>query len=157
MAPFAFLLLLIWSALITASYAQGQDSSDEQGKTVNEIVQCLRGAKEVLLHPAAGVICIDYRKGVEYANLSPEIPAPNMIDRKAVCNKKQPAERSDFRLLSRSIIKDILRLAAQDLDTSGIRIIGGIYCDGIDLIGVNLHYSLVLDRSIVAGSIDAPT
>ncbi len=62
-------------------------------------------------------------------------------------------DKSDPRRLSGDIIK---RIAARKdaIAPSGIRIIGGIFCGDIDLVGLDLPYSVVVDYALVNGDLD---
>jgi len=41
------------------------------------------------------------------------------------------------------------------IDPTGVRIIGGVYCDQVDLAGLDLKYSLILDRAVFRNGIAA--
>ena len=51
-------------------------------------------------------------------------------------------------------VKELFRKSATAINSIGIRIIGGIYCDGVDLSGMDIPYSLILDRSIFRGRVN---
>src|SRR5262249_13840019 len=58
------------------------------------------------------------------------------------------------RVLGSRIIKELFRKSRAAIDSIGIRIIGGIYCDGVDLNGLDLPFSLILDQSIFMGRVN---
>ncbi len=74
---------------------------------------------------------------------------PLAADPKAICSDK-----TDPRILSGDVIKRIAADSAH-IAPSGIRIIGAVFCHPLDLVGLDLPYSLVLDRSLFVGGINA--
>jgi len=107
----------------------------------------------VLIAEAPGVVCATHRKGGDFLDRNEaatekrsQFAHPHKIDAVKTCD-----EYTDLRILENDIVKVLMRQAAQDINPTGIRIIGAIFCSGLDLNGLNLPYSLVLDRSIVAG------
>jgi hypothetical protein len=75
----------------------------------------------------------------------------------------------DPRRLPADTIKRIAAYKGLHIGPTGIRIIGAVFCSdpsiargrppfeqiGLDLAGLNLEYSLILDRSVVNGTVDA--
>jgi hypothetical protein len=60
----------------------------------------------------------------------------------------------DKRLLDPGIVKDLIRQAQGKIDPRGIRLIGGVFCEGVDLTGLDIPFSLVFDRSIFVHDVD---
>jgi hypothetical protein len=54
---------------------------------------------------------------------------------------------SDQRRLTGDVVKRLATQTALPIAPSGIRIIGAVFCSDLDLVGLNLPYSLVLDHS----------
>jgi hypothetical protein len=75
---------------------------------------------------------------------------PMGVDASKAC-----VDKTDKRILSSHIIKTIAGDSTKKIDPTGLRIIGAIFCDNLNLIGLNLPYSLVLDRSIFVRGIEA--
>ncbi|KAF2989335.1 hypothetical protein OGR47_20955 (plasmid) [Methylocystis sp. MJC1] len=125
------------------------------------ITSCLAvGMEAVLIPDRQGVVCAAPKKGGAYLDTprkeraeQPRYPNPHKIDVRVACDEKKGAADVDKRLLPRSAIKDLVRTTKDKIDPQGIRIVGGIYCDGLDLSGVSLPYSLILDRSIFNGDV----
>jgi hypothetical protein len=134
----------------------GQICEPKGESSLQRIANCLTVGLEAVLTPENhGVACVAPNKGGEYLDSTgkdgseqPKYPNPHKIDARAACAETQRASNPDKRLLPSSLIKELTQLAKDRIDPRGIRIIGGIYCDGLDLNGVNLSYSLILDRSI---------
>ena len=61
----------------------------------------------------------------------------------------------DQRRLSGNAIKAIAREHQSSVDPTGIRMLGAVFCDTLDLIGLDLPYSLVIDKSIFVKGIQA--
>lgn len=125
-----------------------------------KILACLSTGMEAVLVQNAGALCATPNQGGVYldgaivdrtANKK-GYPHPRLIDAADACAHAG----ADGRVLDRGAVKELLReeeksKSIKKIDPNGIRIIGGIYCDGLDLIGLDLPYSLVLDRSVFGG------
>ncbi|MGD9658809.1 MAG: hypothetical protein AB7U61_14430, partial [Methylocystis sp.] len=126
---------------------------DPRGDTQTaRVLACLmRGLEAVLVADHNGVVCASASRGRFFLDSmgtdgkTRRYPDSRQIRTEDVC--AQAPER-DGRLVSRTFIKDLARDAKAKIDPKGIRIIGGVYCDGLDLTGLDLPYSLVLDKSI---------
>lgn len=121
----------------------------------SKITACLKiGMEAVLIPEWAGVVCATPMKGGDFLDGNEAAPGkskqyahPHKVNVREICEAQ-----TDRRILGRDIIKKLVRQAAQEIDPAGMRIIGGIFCSGLDLNGVDIPYSLVLDRSIVTGT-----
>jgi hypothetical protein len=150
--PIAVLLILAWVVFVTgAAHAQGtrHDTSTSQPSeaTVQAIVSCLSQGREAVMVPHFH--CEAYGVGAGFAQ-SEKMPVElSDADWNEVCRNKD-----DPRHLPGDIIK---RIAARKdaIAPSGIRIIGGIFCGDIDLVGLDLPYSVVIDYALVNGDLDA--
>jgi hypothetical protein len=138
------------------SLAAAQPTSQSGGlgkKIVDGIVDCLsHGGDAVLLR--RGVQCEPYLEGASYLENNPsegklrENRTKEIIT--AACN-----DLKDARRLPAEIIKTLAKQTPSRVDPKGIRILGALFCDGLDLVGLDLVYSVVLDKSIFRGEIDA--
>lgn len=107
----------------------------------------------VLIPEAPGVVCATPKKGGDFLDRN-EADAekrnlymhPHKLDPLKTCE-----DHNDPRILGGDIIKVLVRQAEKDIDPTGIRIIGAIFCSYLDLNGLDIPYSLVLDRSIISG------
>ncbi|MBV8848009.1 MAG: hypothetical protein JOZ16_00305, partial [Methylobacteriaceae bacterium] len=119
-----------------------------------EVEKCVSRGEEIVLLPQ-GPECQPYKKGGPYLDgmrRSPNADSKSgamlgdthRIDPDEVCGSMR-----DQRVLGRHTIKDIVSRTAGKVDATGIRIIGDIFCDGLDLIGLDLPYSLVLDKLLI--------
>ncbi len=138
----AIIMAAVLMALATAS-GQAQTPASIEPQTYTDIVACLRDGREIVMTPA--LECVDRNAGDPKAEKEGMPLAEKNWDE--VCARKDP------RRLPAGIIKHIVKEA--QIAPSGIRIIGAVFCDGLDLVGVDVPYSLVLDRSLVKGPVDA--
>jgi hypothetical protein len=129
-----------------AGTRRDSNASGPSEATFQAIVSCLSQGREAVMVPQFH--CEAYSVGAGFAQ-SEEMPLglPD-ADWNQVCRDK-----SDPRRLSGDIIK---RIAARKdaIAPSGIRIIGGIFCGDIDLVGLDLPYSIVVDYALVNGDLD---
>ncbi len=116
------------------------------------VLACLtRGLEAVLVADHNGVVCASASRGRLFLESlaadgkNRRYPNSRQIRSEDVCAH---ADGHDRRLVSRTFVKDLARDANDKIDPKGIRIIGGVYCDGLDLSGLDVPYSIVLDKSI---------
>ena len=109
---------------INLAFAQAPASSNgEPNQTVvNDISHCLADGLEAVLRPQK-VECARYQQGAASIGDLPQ-------DFKAICS-----DAEDRRRLPGNIIKTVVRQHGSAIGASGIRLIGGVYCDTLDLIG----------------------
>jgi hypothetical protein len=112
---------------------------------VRKIAECLHSGGEFLVDPKdPAEPCVSPRSETIRSEL------PFNIDRheiNRICNDNDP------RALSGDIIKRIV--AHSSLGHWGIRLIGGVYCDTVDLVGLELQHSLILDKAVFRRGIAA--
>ena len=150
--PMLLPLILACAALVTATAgAQGarpdSNASAPSEATLQAIVSCLSQGREAVMVPQFHCEAYDVGAGFAQSEKMPlELPD---ADWNQVCRSKD-----DPRRLPGDIIK---RIAAHKdaIAPSGIRIIGGIFCGDIDLVGLDLPYSVVIDYALVNGDLDA--
>lgn len=140
----AGLLAAALAALATAP-ARAQDSPPADAEQqFHAIAQCLGDGKEIVMAPR--LRCVRRQTG---ADIAEDAGMPlREGDWGAVCRNE-----ADARRLPRDIVKRLVKEA--QVAPSGIRIIGAVFCDGVDLAGADLGYSLVLDRAVFVGVVDA--
>jgi hypothetical protein len=122
--------------------------------TVQEIARCLHGGGEFVLNPSGGgdvvpnpPTCEDAGRG----DMKSDLPFNTSIDDvNALCNAQ-----NDPRTLSGDVIKRVAAQKENPIGPSGIRIKGAIFCNSVDLAGLDLSYSLILDNSLFIGGIVA--
>lgn len=110
----------------------------------DHIVLCLSLGKEVVLTKDA-IFCASYRQGDEHVH--PDTPVN--LDMKALCN-----DPTDRRRLNADTIKKLAANKERPVAPSGIRILGAVFCETLDLVGLDLPYSLVIDRSLFRQGIE---
>jgi hypothetical protein len=113
----------------------------KNARVLEEILRCTAGAQEAVLLQKS-VKCVPYQKGIDVLNNdTPEMPMK--VDFADACGHTE----EDWRTLPGNAIK-LLAKQPLRIDPQGIRLVGAIFCDTVDLIGLELPYSLVLDRSV---------
>jgi hypothetical protein len=112
-------------------------------EAVDRIIACASAGQEAVLL-REGVRCIKYRDGGDY-HISATQDTPLKIDADQICAESERGSK-DWRRLSGGAIKRIVSLMKGD--PHGLRIIGAVFCEQLDLAGVDLPYTLVIDRSL---------
>ena len=146
-------VVLLCAALSGTVLAEEQRTQDtgQPDERISAIVRCLKQSREAVLFPADDIQCIEPRRGAKALDRR-GVLLPQSVNAKAVCEQNKAAPGADKRILERFAIKEVAAAAKQQrIDTNGIRIIGAVFCNGIDLVGLDIPYSLVLDRSVVWG------
>ena len=144
-------------ALLVAAPTPAQTASapDIPEATFRAILDCLSHGKEIVMVPQLD--CVSRLRGdalAQEAQMPLGAPGWNG-DWDEVCRNE-----SDPRRLPANIIKRIAAQKEVSIAPTGIRIIGAVFCGdpntaGLDLAGLDLTYSLVIDRSVVNGFLDA--
>ena len=144
-------------ALLVAAPTPAQTASapDIPEATFRAILECLSHGKEIVMVPQLD--CVSRLRGgalAQEAHMPLGAPGWNG-DWDEVCRNE-----SDPRRLPATIIKRIAAQKEVPIAPTGIRIIGAVFCGdpntaGLDLAGLDLTYSLVIDRSVVNGFLDA--
>jgi hypothetical protein len=156
--PAALAITIALFALHPASAPAQQDAAlDLPESTFRGIVECLVAGKEYVMPALA---CVDRGQGDEIAFREKMPLGDGNWDK--VCEDK-----NDRRRLPADVIKRIA--TEKQIAPTGIRLLGAVFCHGpdppdanpetprlaLDLAGLDLPYSLVIDRSVVNGFIDA--
>ena len=135
--------------------AQTASAPDIPEATFQAILDCLSHGKEIVMVPQLD--CVSRLRGsalAQEAHMPLGAPGWNG-DWDEVCRNE-----IDPRRLPATIIKRIAAQKEVSIAPTGIRIIGAVFCGdpngvGLDLAGLDLTYSLVIDRSVVNGFLDA--
>ena len=112
---------------------------------VKAIAECAHGGREIVMS-ATGAECVDRRAGRNLKTSDVPFGITNLNRR---CD-----DENEKRKLFPEVIKRVVQHAlktAQPIAPSGIRIIGAIFCGALDLEGLDLPHSLVLDHSAFNG------
>jgi hypothetical protein len=138
--------------LATADGGPGNAISAPDLDVVGRIVKCTSAGKEAVLLQDR-VDCQDYRKGAAF--LRSEAPdMPLKLDVNDICTTSGDKPR-DWRHVPGDAIKRISTLTKSVVDPRGIRILGAIFCEELDLAGLDLPYSLILDKSLFIKGFEA--
>jgi hypothetical protein len=136
-------VLLSWGAPLLAETQPPPETEPETPAAVIEsIVGCLAKGEEAVLLQKQPVECAPFGKGAD------RVPAEN-INIASIC--RDPADQ-------RRLAGDAIKLVAKQKDRinpTGIRVFGGVYCKRLDLVGLELPFSLVLDKSVFAEGVQA--
>jgi hypothetical protein len=154
----AFIVCLVFVPLAGTS-AQDHATFDLPEAKFKAIVHCLSQGNEVVMSPV--LACVTRQHGpssgdsiARRANM-PLGESHWDGDWDKVC-----ADKNDPRRLPADVIKRIASTRDEQVAPTGIRIIGAVFCGeqhwaALDLAGLDLPYSLVIDRSVVNGDLDA--
>ena len=140
LAPCLFLLLF---------FHPGARAESTPDSVIETIVACLHEGREIFMSREQGAMCVLRGQGGRRAQ---ESGMPYAIgDIATAC-----ADETDQRRLYGDTVKRVLRTAAQKsqaIAPTGIRIIGALFCTEVDIVGVDLPHSLVLDYTASQGRI----
>jgi hypothetical protein len=149
-------VVAIATMAVTGTITRAADDSEfiptnTEAGTVAAIAKCLSQEKEAVLL-TNGVQCKEYRKGNDFlAQQSPNTPFNfNASDN---CPKKSSAP-PDARYLGADAIARLLSDAKSNIGSHGIRILGAVFCTRVNLVGLELPFSIVLDKAVFAKGIE---
>jgi hypothetical protein len=108
---------------------------------VEQILSCLETGQEAVLLQREPVQCAAFGNGAKFLE-GKSSGAPKNVDVASACNDPE-----DLRKLPGNVVK-VLAKQSSRIDPIGIRVIGAIFCQNLDLIGLDIPYSLVLDKSV---------
>jgi hypothetical protein len=141
---------------ITSAFAAGElptlgsEQARSDADAVASIIHCItQGEEAVLLRE--GVKCAEYRKGADLLDEKSR-DMPLKIDPAQICSVKD--NPIDTRRLSGDAIRRIISQTKSSADPRGVRIIGAAFCEKVDLTGLNLNHSLVVDRSLFSEGLE---
>ncbi|MCC3244914.1 hypothetical protein LG047_06200 [Methylocystis sp. WRRC1] len=131
----------------TESYGEVCEAPGET--MLARVAVCMaRGMEAVLVPDLNGVVCAAASRGGFFLESTvagkPRYEAPKYVKAAQIC---ADAQTSDRRVLPRGFVKDLVRETKDKVDPKGIRLIGAIFCEGLDLSGLDIPYTLALDRS----------
>jgi hypothetical protein len=136
-------------------------SSDFNEELITNITRCLADSNHEAVLFQTEFFCRHHKQtsadqknkiGDGHDFFQNEKSAPKLLlgkdeDVEKICN-----DPNDQRRLSSNAIK---KIAAQKIDPLGIRIVGAIFCESVDLAGLDLQYSVVMDFSFLRKGIEA--
>ncbi|MFY9990827.1 MAG: hypothetical protein WAL40_07255, partial [Rhodoplanes sp.] len=135
---------------------------DRESDIVPAIGTCLGQNKEAVLF-ADHVQCTPYRAGTSH--LTKEAPnAPFDVSLTHDC-PAAPAQRDaaqqgstqapfNARRIPANALNQIIKDYASTIGAHGIRILGALFCEKLNLVGLDLPFSLILDRSVFKEGIE---
>jgi hypothetical protein len=146
-------LAIVWifvTILLIRSATEAEQPLDQ--RVIGQIMSCLTKGKEAVLSPS-DVTCQPYHAGINILH-SQNRDMPLGTDAEQVCDDSQ-GRPNDWRRLPGNAIKLIAAKQGPPIDTRGIRVFGAVFCEQLDLTGLDLAYSLVMDRSLFRKGIEA--
>jgi hypothetical protein len=155
MARIAGTFVLLLFAMLGTQSAIGQEDVPpvRDADVVEGIGHCAVQGMETVLFAKVWK-CAAYGEGdVLLKNTLQEDNFPKMpgqVDASKACQ-----DPTDKRVLLKHAIKSIVLDSKNKIEPIGIRINGAIFCEKLDLVGLNLPYSLVIDHSIFVKGIEA--
>ena len=130
------------------AYADDEIKFTTPDSVVKEIAECLHRRGEFIVDPQDSPDqCVAPQWHAKTRTELPFNVSRDEIDK--ICRD------GDRRALSGDTIKRIVAQANGSIGPMGIRLIGGVYCDQVDLAGLDLKYSLILDKAVFRGGIAA--
>lgn len=124
---------------------------NNDAEQISAIGECLLKDQEVVLF-SNGLLCTPYR--TSHLLLDKESPnSPFDFDAEKDCPKK-PSGPFDARRLSADVIQRLLNDLKLRVGSSGFRIFGAIFCERMNLIGLKLPSSLVIEKSVLKEGIE---
>jgi hypothetical protein len=129
----------VFSQALPAVEAEVKAEPETDKAIIEQILTCLEKGQEAVLLQKQPVECAPFGKGVSRVQSS---DASKNINIASICQ-----DPGDLRRLSGNAIK-LIAGQKDRISPTGIRVIGGVYCKQLDLVGVDLPYSLVLDKSV---------
>jgi hypothetical protein len=118
---------------------EAEAEPETDNAVIDRIVGCLTKGQEAVLQQSQPVECVPFGKGVSRVASAESSKNINIAK---ICS-----DPADQRRLSGNAIKRIASKKDQ-IDPMGIRVIGGVYCRQLDLVGLDIPFSLVLDKSV---------
>jgi hypothetical protein len=134
---------------ITSARAATPNKPVSDADVIQLIVSCVTAGQEAVLL-REGVRCANYRDG---AKSLPQ-DTPLKIDADQICAAPEGGSK-DWRRLSGSAVKRVVNLTKASADPHGLRVIGAVFCERLDLAGLDLPYALVIDRSVFLDGFEA--
>jgi hypothetical protein len=127
----------ILSQPLPAAEAEAEPETDKA--VIEQILGCLEKGQEAVLLKEKPVQCAPFGVGIKWV---PASDASKGVNLDSICR-----DPGDLRRLSGNAIKLVAKQKDR-ISPTGIRVIGGVYCEQLDLIGLDLPYSLILDKSM---------
>jgi hypothetical protein len=134
--------------VLIAAEAAAAASASTNPTVLEGIAICLSHGQEAVLFAKpvtqpSDVHCEEHRKGANYHRKQmPDFP--RNVDPAQACGDQSAP--NDGRRLAPDAIKILAAQKHHPVAPAGIRIVGAIFCQEVDLVGLELPYSLVLDR-----------
>jgi hypothetical protein len=153
----AFIIFLAFAPQTT--HAQDHATFDLPEGTFKAITRCLSQGNEVVMAPR--LACVARQGGPGSGDRIARRALMPLGDQDWHGNWDEVcADSTDPRRLPANVIKRIASNKDEPVAPTGIRIIGAVFCGApngaaLDLAGLDLPYSLVIDRSVVNGYLDA--
>jgi hypothetical protein len=123
-----------------------------ESNVITAILTCLTKNEEAILLPHS-VSCVGYREGLTLlADHLPGAPTGFVASRDCPSGKSSPQSFDARRLGADAIVK--LLKPPITIGTHGIRILNAIFCDRVNLVGLDLPFSIVIDKSIFNAGIE---
>ncbi len=121
-------------------------------EVVRSISECLANDQEAVLFTDS-VDCMPYRQG-QYHLKPSHSDAPFDFNSEKHCPEESSNRPFNGRRLTAETIKTIAKNTDKKIGPHGIRILRAIFCEKVDLVGLELPFSLVLDKSVFTEGIE---
>jgi hypothetical protein len=151
---FCTITLIALATLCTTPACSEENSANSpslvrNADVIDAVGACAARGEEAVLSAAANPNCVPYGTGSkELSRQSPKMAY--QVDASQACR-----DQTNKSVLDAHAIKIIAADASKKVGPAGIRIVGAIFCDPLDLVGLSLTYSLMMDHSIFVMGIEA--
>ena len=167
-AAVTFSVLALASLAISIAQAKTTDTSAEadliaklglhptkvnsEANVITAILTCLGKNDEAILLPHS-VSCVGYREGLRLlSDHEPGAPTGFVANRDCPNSQSSPPP-FDARRVAADAIAQLLKPPTK-IGTHGIRILNAIFCNRLNLVGLDLPFSIVIDKSIFNAGIE---
>jgi len=153
---FFFITLLIALVALGGKPAIGDEhpvnnpSSVRNADIIDAIGACASRGQEAVLSATANPDCVPYGAGSRLLERQSPKMAYQQVDALPACG-----DQTNKSVLDPHAIKIIATDAGKKVGPTGIRLVGAIFCQPLDLVGLSLTYPLMMDHSIFVMGIEA--
>jgi hypothetical protein len=136
---------------VPASKPRKSNRVTQLSEVYREISNCLADDEEAVLF-TDHVDCVPYREAAKYLEND---QAPFDFNSERDCPRESSTNRPfNGRHLTGDAIKKLALRAQGKVGPHGVRIFRAIFCEKVDLVGLDLPFSLVLDKSVFNDGIE---
>jgi hypothetical protein len=156
-SPFSLAMCCVAFLLLSMEPLLSQTTPPAETDVIEQILSCLETGQEAVLRQREPVKCAPFGEGVKLLKRLLQEKSPDALIPDAPINVNIASaceDSADLRRLPSNAVK-LLAKQSKRINPIGIRVIGAIFCEKLGVIGLDIPYSLVLDKSIFVHGIMA--